>query len=106
MNSIFGSIAGIIEFRADSPVNNDRSAEFAGRLLRAAKFTSLSASEGSVRGTVPRVYFPAVRRISEKLGMSLTVTRERGIYYLLKKYSRRTGFIIGAFFAFALTVFF
>ena len=106
MNGLFESLAGTVSFRAYSPEGTDRTAEFAGRLMRSARFFSLSSSDGAVRGTVLRIYFPRVMRIAEKLGMTVSDVRERGIYFFLKRYIRRTGFVIGAVFAFILTVFF
>ncbi len=104
--SLLASLVGEVMFRAYSPGDSDRSAQLAGSLVRTARFSSLSADKGQVRGKVLRVYYPAVCRAAEKLGMTVEMTGQSGAYYFLKRYSRRTGILIGALLAAALTVFF
>ena len=106
MKGLFASLVGTIDFYAESPKDRDMSAQFAEKLIRSARFASLSSSGGTVRGTVLRVYYPAVTRIGKALGMTVGVSGRNGIYFFLKRYSRRTGLLIGALLAALMVTFF
>lgn len=99
MISFYGFFSGTVSFSVRFPPDSDNSADLIGRLVRSVGFARVRTEKSVVYGTVKRTDLPRVCSIARSLGAEAEIIGTNGLYYILRRYSKRIGIPLGAFIA-------